>query len=73
METMAWAANVHARLLDIDVSMTIAFSKKLLEMLDCGSLHEPAMIQDLRCLNCEPDPVGLPRTLLKVAQTCLPI
>jgi hypothetical protein len=46
MESMAWTASVHARLLDIDASMTIAFSKKLLEILDHGSLHEPAMIHD---------------------------
>ena len=46
MESMDWAANVHARPLDIDASMTIAFLKKFLEMLDRGSLHEPAMIQD---------------------------
>ena len=46
MKSMAWTASVHARLLDIDASMTIAFSKKLLEILDYGSLHEPAMIHD---------------------------
>ena len=45
-EAMALAANVHARLLDVDASMTIILAKKLLDMLDRGSPYESAVIQD---------------------------
>ena len=45
-EAMALMANVHARLLDVDASMTIILAKMLLDMLDCVSAHEPAVIQD---------------------------
>ena len=45
-EAMALAANVHARLLDVNPSTSIMFSRKFLEMLDRGSLHEPGMLQD---------------------------
>ena len=45
-EAMALAANVHARLLDVDASMTIILANKLLDMLDSVSPYEPAMVQD---------------------------
>ena len=45
-EAMALAANVHARLLDVNASMTIILAKKLLDMLDRGSPYESEVIQD---------------------------
>jgi hypothetical protein len=66
---MALAANVHARLLDIDASMSIIPAKRLLDMLDCGSPYESAVIQDPLI----PRPRGRPRkakrTLFKVTRT----
>ena len=45
-EAMALVANVHARLIDVNPSTSIMFSRKFLEMLDRKSPHEPAMLQD---------------------------
>ena len=45
-EAMALAANVHARLLDVNTSTSIMFSRKFLEMLDRRNPHESVMIQD---------------------------
>ena len=69
MESMAWAASVHARPLDIDASMTIVFSKKLLEILDYGSLHEPAMIHDHLMSKPRGKSRGATKNTLKVAHT----
>ena len=45
-EAMARISDVHTRLLDMDTEMSILFAKKIQDMLDRGSLHEPAMVQD---------------------------
>ena len=45
-EAMARISDIHTRLLDMDTEMAILFAMKIQEMLDRGSLHEPAMVQD---------------------------
>ena len=45
-EGMALAANVHARLLDLESELTVSFATKFLEVLDRGSLHELPVVQD---------------------------
>ena len=68
-EAMALATNVHARLLDVDTSMTIILAKKLLDMLDCGNPCESAVIQGPLISRPRGRPHKAKRTLFKVTQT----
>ena len=59
-EAMTLATNVHVRLLDVDASMTIILAKKFIDMLDCGSPYESAVIQE--------PPVSKPRGRPRMAR-----
>ena len=68
-ETMALGGNVHARLLEIDASITIILAKKLLDMLDRESPYESAVIHDPMISRPRGRPRKAKRTLFKVTQT----
>jgi hypothetical protein len=45
-EAMAKISDIHTRLVDMDTEAAILFATKFQDMLNRGSLHEPAMIPD---------------------------